>query len=101
MRISDCRISFRIVLVTIFLWIGTASAQCSSSSPRVGFQADFVMVQHQLRGSFRIVNDCSFVVSYFPVLLSLSIIQFLMRPFTHTYTASIAHFIPLKLTSIN
>lgn len=73
MRISDCRISFRIVLVTIFLWIGTASAQCSSSSPRVGFQADFVMVQHQLRGSFRIVNDCSFVVSRFDMLPGIDV----------------------------
>jgi len=40
-----------------------AVGQCSSHSTMVGFKADFTMVQHQLRGSFLIVDDCTFTVS--------------------------------------
>lgn len=47
------------------LWFRSvaAAAPCSSSSSLVGFQADFDMVQHQLRGRLHIVDDCSFTVS--------------------------------------
>lgn len=40
-----------------------AVGRCSSQSTLVGFKADFTMVQHQLRGSFLIVDDCTFTVS--------------------------------------
>ncbi|KAI3696637.1 hypothetical protein L6452_29074 [Arctium lappa] len=34
----------------------------------LNFTSDFVMVQHQLRGSFKIINDCSFRVRKFDML---------------------------------
>ena len=70
MKTWEARNCFRIFFVAIMLWLESAAAQCSSSSGWVGFQADFVMVQHQLRGSFRIVDDCSFIVSHSSVRAS-------------------------------
>ncbi|KAG0604091.1 hypothetical protein M758_10G144000 [Ceratodon purpureus] len=67
-------ICFRILfLVAVFSWVRIAAAQCSATSSRVGFQADFVMVQHQLRGSFRIVDDCSFTVTRFDMLPGIDV----------------------------
>lgn len=63
------RFSLPVVLPGIFvvavLWIGrTAAAKCPSNNSLVGFRADIVMVQHQLRGSIFIVDDCTFTVSF-------------------------------------
>lgn len=63
------RFSLPVVLPGIFvvavLWIGrTAAANCPSNNSLVGFRADIVMVQHQLRGSILIVDDCTFTVSF-------------------------------------
>jgi hypothetical protein len=61
-------------LVTVFfvvfllpggLWIEQCAGQCGSTSSLVGFTADFTMVQHQLRGTLRIVDDCSITVRVF------------------------------------
>ncbi|KAJ9167670.1 hypothetical protein P3X46_019284 [Hevea brasiliensis] len=41
---------------------------CSKTSSYVGFQSQFTMVQHQLRGAFTIIDDCSFSVSQFDML---------------------------------
>jgi hypothetical protein len=57
---------FTVLFVILFLlgglWIEQCAGQCSSTSSLVGFTADFTMVQHQLRGTLRIVDDCSFTV---------------------------------------
>lgn len=63
------RFSLPVVLPVMFvvavLWIGrTAAAKCLSNNSLVGFRADIVMVQHQLRGSIFIVDDCTFTVSF-------------------------------------
>ncbi|MFS7996775.1 putative DOMON domain, cytochrome b561/ferric reductase transmembrane, DM13 [Helianthus anomalus] len=39
-----------------------------SNTSLLNFTSQFVMVQHQLRGSFSIINDCSFRVSEFDML---------------------------------
>lgn len=65
MRILEGAVWWTTFVVAVVWRFRTAVAQCSSLSARVGYQADFVMVQHQLRGSFRIVDDCSFTVSLF------------------------------------
>lgn len=54
---------FTFIFLVGALWIGRCAGQCSSNSSLVGFTADFAMVQHQLRGSFRILDDCTFKVS--------------------------------------
>lgn len=51
-------------VAVLYRFRNAAAAQCSSSSSLVGFQADFEMVQHQLRGRLHIVDDCSFTVSF-------------------------------------
>ncbi|KAF5726270.1 cytochrome b DM13 and DOMON domain-containing protein [Tripterygium wilfordii] len=41
---------------------------CSNSSSFVGFEAEFTMVQHQLRGLLTVVDDCSFRLSKFDMI---------------------------------
>ncbi|CAM8960529.1 unnamed protein product [Rhodiola kirilowii] len=41
---------------------------CSRNSSLMGFESEFVMVQHQLRGIFSVVDDCSFRVDEFDML---------------------------------
>lgn len=36
--------------------------QCTKLHPMVGFEADLSMNQHQLRGTIRILDDCTFKV---------------------------------------
>ncbi|XP_010541578.1 PREDICTED: cytochrome b561, DM13 and DOMON domain-containing protein At5g54830-like [Tarenaya hassleriana] len=45
-----------------------ADQGCSNTSSLVGFESEFIMLQHQLRGVFTIVDDCSFRVSRFDML---------------------------------
>lgn len=65
---------FTVLFVILFLlgglWIEQCAGQCSSTSSLVGFTADFTMVQHQLRGTLRIVDDCSFTVGVLFLALS-------------------------------
>ncbi|XP_076911249.1 cytochrome b561, DM13 and DOMON domain-containing protein At5g54830-like [Bidens hawaiensis] len=61
--ISSC------VIITLFVPIKPDPLNCSQSNTSlVNFTSQFVMVQHQLRGSFSIINDCSFRVSEFDML---------------------------------
>ncbi|KAK9280570.1 hypothetical protein L1049_014263 [Liquidambar formosana] len=41
---------------------------CSRNTSLSDFQSEFVMVQHQLRGTFTLIDDCSFKVSEFDML---------------------------------
>ncbi|XP_057417487.1 cytochrome b561, DM13 and DOMON domain-containing protein At5g54830-like [Lotus japonicus] len=41
---------------------------CTRLSPVVDSESEFTMVQHQLRGSVKITDDCSFRVSHFDML---------------------------------
>lgn len=43
-------------------------SSCSKNTSFTGFESDFVMVQHQLRGIFTLIDDCSFKVSEFDML---------------------------------
>ncbi len=65
---------FTVLFVILFLlgglWSEQCAGQCSSTSSLVGFTADFTMVQHQLRGTLRIVDDCSFTVRVLFLALS-------------------------------
>jgi len=42
--------------------------KCTRNSSFIDFESDFIMVQHQLRGHFKIIDDCSFRVSQFDML---------------------------------
>lgn len=44
------------------------SSKCSNSTGLAGFQSEFMMLQHQLRGVFTVLDDCSFRVSEFDML---------------------------------
>ncbi|KAK6912518.1 hypothetical protein RJ641_022119 [Dillenia turbinata] len=55
------------ILVATFTYVNSATA-CTKNSSLVGFESEFVMVQHQLRGYFNIIDDCSFRVSNFDML---------------------------------
>ena len=41
---------------------------CSKTSPLLHFESDIEMVQHQLRGLIKVLDDCSFRVSEFDML---------------------------------
>ncbi|XP_010265740.1 PREDICTED: cytochrome b561, DM13 and DOMON domain-containing protein At5g54830-like [Nelumbo nucifera] len=41
---------------------------CTRNSSLVDFESEFVMVQHQLRGVFKVIDDCSFRVSKFDMI---------------------------------
>ncbi|XP_057433030.1 cytochrome b561, DM13 and DOMON domain-containing protein At5g54830-like [Lotus japonicus] len=61
------------ILIFIFLsllFIGYAdpSKNCTRTSPFVDSESEFEMVQHQLRGRLKILDDCSFRVSQFDML---------------------------------
>ncbi|PQQ21044.1 cytochrome b561 DM13 and DOMON domain-containing protein [Prunus yedoensis var. nudiflora] len=43
-------------------------SNCPKTSPLVNSESEFKMVQHQLRGSIKIIDDCSFKVSDFDML---------------------------------
>ncbi|KAI4311598.1 hypothetical protein MLD38_036482 [Melastoma candidum] len=45
-----------------------APRTCSNSTAVSGFRSEFKMVQHQLRGYFKVIDNCSFEVSQFDML---------------------------------
>ncbi|KAG9456282.1 hypothetical protein H6P81_000790 [Aristolochia fimbriata] len=47
---------------------GLSTQNCSRNSFMVDFESDFVMVQKQLRGTIRVIDDCSFQVSEFDMI---------------------------------
>lgn len=58
-----------VVFQLFFLCIYAAdSSKCSNDTGFGGFQSEFMMLQHQLRGIFTILDDCSFRVSDFDML---------------------------------
>ncbi|KAE9602873.1 putative DOMON domain, cytochrome b561/ferric reductase transmembrane, DM13 [Lupinus albus] len=59
-----------IFVVLFFLLFGYADPDpnCTRVNPIVNSESEFKMVQHQLRGSLKIVDDCSFRVSRFDML---------------------------------
>ncbi|XP_031279652.1 cytochrome b561, DM13 and DOMON domain-containing protein At5g54830-like [Pistacia vera] len=58
-------------LVLFFLIIfcfADRDKECPKSTPLVGLEYEFTMVQHQLRGVFSLIDDCSFKVKEFDML---------------------------------
>ncbi|GAV59960.1 Cytochrom_B561 domain-containing protein/DOMON domain-containing protein/DM13 domain-containing protein [Cephalotus follicularis] len=57
------------LLNSLFLFCYADPGQnCSKTTQLVGFESEFLMVQHQLRGLITIIDDCSFRVSQFDML---------------------------------
>ncbi|KAE8720369.1 Cytochrome b561, DM13 and DOMON domain-containing protein [Hibiscus syriacus] len=50
--------------------------KCSNKSSLIGFESNFTMVQHQLRGHLKILDDCSFQVTRFDMLAGSSDVVF-------------------------
>ncbi|MBA0624907.1 hypothetical protein Godav_010177 [Gossypium davidsonii] len=67
-----------LVLINSFIFFCNADsgAKCSNTSSLIGFESNFTMVQHQLRGHFKILDDCSFQVSRFDMLSGSSDVVF-------------------------
>ncbi|CAI0459168.1 unnamed protein product [Linum tenue] len=64
----------RSVISLLFLGCLADSGQsCPKTSSFIGFESQFFMVQHQLRGVMTIVDDCSFRVSEFDMLPGLDV----------------------------
>ncbi|KAJ8773938.1 hypothetical protein K2173_009369 [Erythroxylum novogranatense] len=61
------RCLFNFALLSLFCY-GDPVPPCPKTSPYVGFESDFTMVQHQLRGRVAILDDCSLRVSQFDML---------------------------------
>ncbi|BBN16614.1 hypothetical protein MPTK1_7g07840 [Marchantia polymorpha subsp. ruderalis] len=57
---------FLVSFATLILRV--SGSNCTSSSSLVGLKTDFLMVQHQLRGSLEILDDCTFRVTKFDML---------------------------------
>ncbi|KAL3683605.1 hypothetical protein R1sor_001627 [Riccia sorocarpa] len=56
-----------LVFATLLLKVA-ADGNCTRNSTLVGLKSDFLMVQHQLRGSLEILDDCKFRVTKFDML---------------------------------
>ncbi|KAJ1414204.1 DOMON domain [Sesbania bispinosa] len=57
-----------IFLSLLFLGYADPHPNCTRTSLLVDFESEFKMVQHQLRGYLKILDDCSFRVSQFDML---------------------------------
>ncbi|XP_057737108.1 cytochrome b561, DM13 and DOMON domain-containing protein At5g54830 [Arachis stenosperma] len=57
-----------ISLFLFFFLCCHADPECTRVSPLVDLEFDFKMVQHQLRGRIKVLDDCSFRVSQFDML---------------------------------
>jgi hypothetical protein len=57
-----------ILLSLFFFGYADPAPKCTRSSSFVDFESEFELVQHQLRGHFKIIDDCSFRVSQFDML---------------------------------
>ncbi|KAJ3679179.1 hypothetical protein LUZ60_017190 [Juncus effusus] len=56
------------------------SPSCDRNTSLGGFESDFVMIQHQLRGRLRIIDGCSFAVSRFDMLAGSDSVSFYAAP---------------------
>ncbi|TKY60203.1 hypothetical protein E2542_SST17298 [Spatholobus suberectus] len=56
-----------LLLLLLFVY-ADAAPNCTRVSSFVNSESEFEMVQHQLRGSIKIIDDCSFRVSQFDML---------------------------------
>ena len=67
-----------LILILFLLPIhGGQEIACSEkSSPMAGFESDMVMVQHQVRGVFRVVDGCSFSIREFDMLQGSGQVRF-------------------------
>ncbi|KAB1669294.1 hypothetical protein ES319_1Z057500v1 [Gossypium barbadense] len=70
------------LLILLFLINSIASSnadsgqKCSNTSSLVGFESNFTMVRHQLRGHLKILDGCSFQVTGFDMLSGSSEVVF-------------------------
>lgn len=53
---------------------------CSQNTSLSGFVADFSMIQHQLRGTLKIIDGCSFSISRFDMLSGSESVSFYGAP---------------------
>ncbi|XP_021739481.1 cytochrome b561, DM13 and DOMON domain-containing protein At5g54830 [Chenopodium quinoa] len=60
-----CLIVLHLCCVSVF---GSSDSTCSNDTSLAGFRSEFMMLQHQLRGVFTILDNCSFRVSEFDML---------------------------------
>eukprot|EP00897_Mesotaenium_endlicherianum_P009833 jgi/Mesen1/8879/ME000532S08273 len=58
-----------VLCIVLSSYMDGAAAQCTKESNLVGFRGDLSMVQHQLRGTIEIIDDCTFKVTKFDMLL--------------------------------
>ncbi|KAL5980344.1 hypothetical protein ACLOJK_028252 [Asimina triloba] len=66
---------FCFLSVAVAVAVATAAAaSCPKTSPLIGFESQFSMDQHQLRGVFQIVDDCSFQVSDFDMIQGSNVV---------------------------
>ncbi|CAN0876282.1 Cytochrome b561, DM13 and DOMON domain-containing protein At5g54830 [Linum grandiflorum] len=73
-RAMFVQLFIRFLISLFFLGSLADSGQsCPKTSSFVGFESQFFMVQHQLRGVMTIVDDCSFKVSKFDMLSGLDV----------------------------
>ncbi|XVE53094.1 hypothetical protein DITRI_Ditri02bG0176900 [Diplodiscus trichospermus] len=72
--------SFLLILLflinSLFFSNADSGRKCSNTSSLTGFESNFTMVQHQLRGHLKIVDDCSFEISRFDMLPGSSNVVF-------------------------
>lgn len=59
-----------IVYILIFHDLGfvNCTLECKKNTSFIGFESEFVMVRHQLRGMMKIIDDCSFEISEFDMI---------------------------------
>ncbi|XP_022717328.1 cytochrome b561, DM13 and DOMON domain-containing protein At5g54830-like isoform X2 [Durio zibethinus] len=75
----DSKSSLLILLFLInclFFSDADSGRKCSNTSSLNGFESNFTMVQHQLRGHLKILDDCSFEVTRFDMLSGSSDVIF-------------------------
>lgn len=69
---DQCRklgfLRFLLICGAFLVPVSCSRSECSNNTSRVGFRSDFVMLQHQLRGVFTVLDNCSFKVSEFDML---------------------------------
>lgn len=56
--------------IDVFLVFGNAEMgkNCSRNTSYLGYESEFIMMQHQLRGVFTLIDDCSFRVTEFDMI---------------------------------
>ncbi|XP_044464372.1 cytochrome b561, DM13 and DOMON domain-containing protein At5g54830 [Mangifera indica] len=57
-----------VLSLLIVVCFADRNKECSKSTPLVGMEYDFTMVQHQLRGVLSLIDDCSFRVKELDML---------------------------------